>query len=99
MEPEGDAVRRGTSMSRHVQFKFYAPEAHQVSIAGDFNGWDTSAHQLSPKENGLRLITIELTPGRYAYKLFVDGTWRIDPDAASYIVNAHGTMNCIITVE
>jgi 1,4-alpha-glucan branching enzyme len=99
MEPEGDAVWRGISMSRHMQFKFYAPEAHRVSIAGDLNGWDTSAHQLSPKEKGLWLITVELPPGRCAYKFFVDGIWRIDPDAASYIVNAHGTMNCVITVE
>lgn len=31
-------------------FAVWAPNAHQVSVIGDFNGWDNSAHLLSHKD-------------------------------------------------
>lgn len=99
MEREGGAEWRVAPASRHVQFSFHAPEAQRVSVAGDFNGWDVSVHELSRKENGLWLITIELSPGSYEYKFFADGEWHVDPDAVSYNVNKYGTLNCIITVD
>jgi len=89
----------GTSTAKQVQFHLYAPDAHQVSVAGDFNRWNTSAHVLSQKENGVWLIDVELPPGRYVYKFFVDGKWMVDPGSRSYTVNADGTVNCIMEVD
>lgn len=99
MELVGTAGWSGTTGRRQVTFKLYAPDVKAVSVAGDFDGWDVSAHELSRKENGLWVITIELSPGSYEYKFFVDGEWRVDPDAVSYNVNGYGTLNCIITVD
>jgi len=34
---------KGEKPARKVLFKFSAPEANQVYLAGDFNNWDTAA--------------------------------------------------------
>ncbi|MBI3872463.1 MAG: 1,4-alpha-glucan branching protein GlgB [candidate division Zixibacteria bacterium] len=41
-------IRSGTQPGTH--FAVWAPDAEQVSVIGDFNGWDKSRHQLSPRE-------------------------------------------------
>lgn len=98
MEQEGDAERIGARATRRMKFRLYAPEAQRVSVAGDFNGWDKSVHQLSRAESGLWSITIELVPGRHEYTFYVDGEWRVDPDAVAYTANPHGKVNCVIEV-
>ena len=32
-----------------VQFGVWAPNAEQVSVMGDFNGWDNDSHQMAPR--------------------------------------------------
>jgi len=47
----GAHVQTGGDMSG-VLFAVWAPNARQVSVLGDFNGWDTDAHQLKVREDG-----------------------------------------------
>ncbi len=37
---------------RGVHFAVWAPNARYVSVIGDFNGWDTSAHPLAARQEG-----------------------------------------------
>lgn len=99
MEREGDSERIDARATRRTEFRLYASEAQRVSVAGDFNGWDVSVHELSRQEKGLWLITVEVAPGRHEYKFFVDGEWRVDPAAPSYIAKADGAVNCVIEVD
>ncbi len=59
-----------------------------VSVAGDFNGWDASAHPLELESRGVWSVVIpreEIPPGTYAYKFVEhsgsDQAWTCDPNA------------------
>ena len=43
--------------------------------------------------------TVELAPGRYQYKLIVDGEWIADPAAQKNVPNEHGSLNSVIEVR
>ncbi len=71
------------------------PEA--VSVCGDFNGWDPLAHPLKKRANGTRSVSLDLPPGRYAFKyLSGSGTWFTDPEAHAHEANEYGETNSII---
>ena len=74
-----------------VRFQFYAPAAHIVYLAGDFNAWgqnrdglvyDPQFAMTGPDADGVWRIEVELKPGRYLYQFVVDGDqWKADPNA------------------
>ncbi len=82
-----------------VEFKFYAPQAKRVSLAGNFNKWDTSALSAKKDSKGNWVTKVNLRPGRYEYKFIVDGTWLTDPRCINYSTNAFGTQNCVIDIK
>jgi len=84
---------------RRATFKFMAPEAQSVLLAGDFNSWNTDTHPLKRTSNGVWEISINLSPGGYQYRFLVDGQWRNDPNCTTFAPNPFGSENCIITLE
>ena len=66
-----------------VKFVFVAPQAANVSLVGDFNGWDaTKTPMFRAPNSGLWTVTLPLTAGRHLYSFVVDGTsWSADPNA------------------
>ena len=80
----------------------YTPVApvKKVCVAGDFNGWNPSARRMTrfPKDGTYR-ARISIGPGRYEYKLVVDGEWIVDADAHDQAVNPYGTANSVLVVE
>lgn len=74
-----------------VVFRFYAPSASRVQLAGDWpeNNWargDGSAGEADiglmadADGDGVWEITVALGPGRYHYIFWIDETtWRLDP--------------------
>lgn len=66
-----------------VRFVLHTQGAQQVSLAGDFNGWDPQATPLAPQGQGdVFAITLPLRKGgTYQYMFFVDGQWVADPTA------------------
>jgi 1,4-alpha-glucan branching enzyme len=55
---EGTHIRLYQKLGAHIArvegqtgtyFAVWAPDAESVAVVGDFNGWDNSAHRLSPK--------------------------------------------------
>ncbi|MCU0665529.1 MAG: glycogen-binding domain-containing protein [Candidatus Omnitrophica bacterium] len=87
-----------TMRSKTVEFKLYAPSAKCVSLAGNFNNWDTGSIKAKKGIKGSWMIKKSLKPGRYEYKFFVDGNWVNDP-SSSNIANSFGTQNSIIEVK
>lgn len=55
-----------------VRFAVWAPNAQAVAVAGDFNGWDGSKHQMKRlKDSGIWVLFIpDLAPGElYKYEI------------------------------
>ncbi|MDP7349166.1 MAG: glycogen-binding domain-containing protein, partial [Phycisphaeraceae bacterium] len=81
---------------------FVQPDADGVgklSIAGDFNDW---SHQATPMHRNDRLgiweVCVPLAPGRYRYRLLVDGQWTSDPHNTYVETNPFGELNNIVEV-
>jgi 1,4-alpha-glucan branching enzyme len=71
-----------------ILFKYYAPSAHRVTLAGEFNNWESGysekAINLVKDSEGVWSVTVPIAPGRYKYKFVVDGTkWEADPNGES----------------
>ena len=65
---------------REVVVRYRDETAHDVRIAGDFNGWvpDKGVRSLIESEGTARVWTkiLQLPPGTYEYRYVVDGEWR-----------------------
>ena len=96
------AKKKETSKKQNhkkATFKYMAPEAQCVLLAGDFNAWKPESHPLKRTSNGLWKINLSLSPGRYEYRFLVDGQWYNDPDCKSYAPNPFGGDNCVINLK
>jgi 1,4-alpha-glucan branching enzyme len=78
-----------------AQFAFQAPKTRQVSLAGDFNNWDTNAAPMQKGPDDIWRLSVPLRPGRYEYRFYADGVWRDDPSAQQRAANALGSENCV----
>ena len=77
----------------------YEGAAQTVHLAGEFNDWSTTADPLTKNAQGVWTITRSLEPGRYAYKLVIDGTtWKEDPGAAESVDDGYGGKNSVVVV-
>jgi len=81
------------------QFAFQAPRSRQVSLAGDFNNWDTDAAPMQKGADGIWRLSVPLAPGRHEYRFYVDGVWRDDPTAQQRAVNGLGSENCVRIIK
>jgi 1,4-alpha-glucan branching enzyme len=64
-----------------ISFKFPAPAARRVSLAGDFNNWDPEDMPMYKGSDGVWYLSVSLAPGRYEYRFIADGAWQDDPAA------------------
>jgi len=86
---------RKRTKSRKAHFAFYAPGARRISLAGDFNNWDVEGFKMKRDSKGTWKATINLEPGRYEYRFWVDGVWHDDPNAQERVDNPFGSQNCV----
>jgi 1,4-alpha-glucan branching enzyme len=102
-------VAKNTKTSEHkaVQVTCRAPEAQHVYVAGTFNNWSTTATPMKKSGDGDWGAELQLPPGRYEYKLLMDGMWCCKPGCddrapgrpcADCVANAFGTMNRVLLV-
>jgi chromosome partitioning protein len=83
-----------------VAFVTLYPRAKTVQIAGDFNDWQPSKLQLDKVgETGVWQAAVKLAPGKYRYRLVVDGQWQQDPYNESTELNPFGGYNSIVEVK
>jgi hypothetical protein len=82
-----------------VPFVLFEPDAKQVSLSGDFNGWASGAAPMKRQDDGHWELSVALAPGRYEYKFVVDGHWIPDPLAHETVRNQHGSLNSVVEVR
>lgn len=83
-----------------VRFQLAAPDAHQVSVAGSFNGWTAPGIALRRSVvPGLWVVTLPLPVGEHQYLFRVDGTqWMPDPGAHAQVDDGFGRTNSMLVV-
>ncbi len=74
------------------------PQAKQVLISGDFNGWADPGYTMIHGENGW-ICPVYLSPGKHLYKYIVDGKWIIDPHNTLYEENEFNTGNSVLWMK
>ena len=67
----------------------------QVSVAGDFNNWNTKAAPMHKGPDGVCHLSLSLKPGRYEHRSFAGEVWCDDPAAQQKAANSMGTENCV----
>lgn len=92
-------MAKSKSAKQKVVFSYLAPDAKAVHVAGDFTNWQDGALALKQLKGGLWKTTVSLAPGRYAYRLIVDGQWRDDPQCPHRQPNGQGGENCVCVVN
>lgn len=82
-----------------VRFVCHAPDAKRVQVAGDFNQWRESDSEMNPTElAGVWQKEVRLGPGRYAYRLIIDGRWTSDPANPYVESNPYGELNSVVEI-
>jgi len=87
------ATREGVYLTRNDV------EPDRVCLAGDFNDWvPDSGVMLEMHEDGRWTKFVPLRPGRYEYKLVIDGRWLPDPLNPKQVANGIGTVNSVLEI-
>lgn len=92
-------MQKTKSASQKVTFTYAAPEAGSVLLAGDFTGWQQAPLAMKKHKGGVWKKTVSLPPGRYEYRLLVDGQWQDDPECPHRAPNQFGGENCLCIVD
>jgi len=87
-------------MGDAVVFVTLYPHAQAVQVAGDFNNWQPSVNPLQKVgPSGIWQAKIKLSPGKYLYRMVVDGQWQQDPYNAQTEMNPFGEFNSVVEVK
>ncbi len=83
-----------------VAFVTLYPRAQSVQIAGDFNGWQPTKMPMEKVgDSGVWQASAKMPPGKYRYRLVVDGQWQQDPYNETTELNPFGGYNSIVEVK
>jgi chromosome partitioning protein len=88
---------------REVTVSYRDALAHDVRIAGDFNGWvpdkgvRSRLHVAGRERIWTKLLT--LPPGTYRYRYLVDGEWREDPANPERAAGPLGGRHSVLVVR
>ena len=90
---------------REVVVRYRNTAAHDVRIAGDFNGWvpDKGVRSLIESEGTTRVWTkiLQLPPGTYEYRYVVDGEWQSPPEGegTQKVADGQASPNSVLVVR
>jgi hypothetical protein len=74
--------------------------ANKVTVAGDFNNWDTEVLPMKRQRNGMFKVSIELEKDKdYRFRYLIDGSrWENDRCADDYMPNPFGGDDSIMAI-
>ena len=96
MKPKSSTGQRAKSQTLRIEF--HDEQAREVCVAGTFNDWHPSVTPMIRLSDGKWAKELALVPGRYEYRLVVDGQWICDPAATENVPNPFGGCNAVLIV-
>ena len=94
--PHENSARRTLHL---VDFFCRAPQAKSVSLIGDFNEWQPTAHPMTRMPDGGWVIRMELPHGHHQYLFLVDGVPTLDPNAMGKVHNERNETVSLIAIS
>lgn len=92
------ALQAAAARPQKIALEFFSPQARDIYVAGSFNDWNPQATRLNPQGDGKWTAELALTPGKYEYRLVVDGVWTDDPMSPESAPNPFGGFNSVLRV-
>jgi len=92
-------VKKERPTLKEVVFTINAPEAKDVFVAGDFNGWKTDDASRMTPDKGAWQKRLKLDNGKYRYRFVIDGKWTDDPANESRETNPYGETDSLIEIS
>ena len=86
-------------MAKPINFICIAPTAQQVSLTGDFNGWDPEATPMQRQSDGTWLVQVAMHHGHHHYLFLIDGKTTLDPRAQGIARNQKGERVSLMAVS
>ena len=76
------------------------PDFRKLQIAADFNEWNPDQTPMTRDDSlGVWQCTVQVPPGRYQYRLVVNGQWIQDPFNSYVECNPFGELNNVVEIE
>ncbi|HLN59436.1 MAG TPA: hypothetical protein VK416_12825, partial [Thermoanaerobaculia bacterium] len=84
-----------------VVFTYHDDRARRVELAAEFNGWDPRRGAFAPASGGVWRLALDAPPpGRYRYKLLVNGErWIEDPANGAKEPDPYGGFDSVLRIE
>lgn len=99
MKRKAKTAAREVGKNRCICLELTHPTAQLISVAGSFNDWHPAATPMIALGEGRWRKDLTLPPGRYEYRLVMDGQWADDPAAKETVPNPFGGVNAVVTIE
>lgn len=100
MHARSKTTSEAEAAERKSRVTLVAPIANATEVAatGDFTDWSPDGVPLKRRRDGAWSRTLYLPPGRYEYRLRIDGRWGNNP-AAEHRENPYGSENDVLLVR
>lgn len=90
-------MRKSRKQLVQITYKPTGKEPKSVQLAGQLNDWNPAQTNLEKVGEGWQ-IKLWLNPGKYQYKVVVDGEWILDPSNPETEDNNIGGVNSVLRV-
>ena len=91
-------ARKPATASKPVTMTARFDQASEVILTGEFTKWTKTGVRMAKGADGLWKVSFSIAPGRYQYRLLVDGQWSDHAEAQQRVPNPFGTENCLLIV-
>ncbi|MER6753850.1 isoamylase early set domain-containing protein [Micromonospora echinofusca] len=81
-------IKRNKLFGNQVRVTFSLPRdapPGPVSVVGSFNGWEPGRHELVPRRDGTRTVTVRLGPGEHRFRYLATGGVWLDDESADRV--------------
>ncbi|MEV4628845.1 isoamylase early set domain-containing protein [Micromonospora sp. NPDC049523] len=88
-------IKRNRLFGNQTRVTFSLPKdapTGTVSVVGCFNGWEPGRHELVPRRDGSRTVTVRLAPGEYRFRYLATGGIWLDDDQADQVDQQGGRL-------
>lgn len=81
-------LKRTRLFGQKMKVTFSLPLDHDyeaISVVGSFNNWEPGRHQLEPRRNGTRTVSVVLPPGEHRFRYLATGDHWFDDHSADHV--------------